>query len=120
MKERLMSRTCRVLMTAVLMILAIQALTPSVWAQDMKKGGTFVIADSLSNVELDPFITSWHSWPHYALFSTLLWKDKDLNYIGYLANSWKASDDGKTLAMTLVKNAKFSDGTPVNADAIKW
>ena len=115
-----MSRTRRVLIAAVLIILAVAVLTPSVSAQDLKKGGTFVIADALSNVELDPFITSWHSWPHYALFSTLLWKDKDLNYIGYLANSWKASEDGKTLSMTLVKNAKFSDGTPVNAAAIKW
>jgi peptide/nickel transport system substrate-binding protein len=108
-----------ILMAAALLLIA-GFVAPQARAQELKKGGTFVIADALSNTELDPFITSWHSWPHYALFATLLQKDKDLNYIGYLADSWKPSADGKTLSMTLVKNAKFSDGTPVNAEAIKW
>ncbi|MBX3081945.1 MAG: hypothetical protein KF716_09965 [Anaerolineae bacterium] len=110
----------RLLLMAVSLLLAVGFLAPSVKAQELKKGGIFYIADALSNVELDPFITSWHSWPHYALYATLLTKDKDLNYVGYLADTWKPSEDGKTLSMTLITNAKFSDGTPVNAEAIKW
>jgi peptide/nickel transport system substrate-binding protein len=115
-----MHRTRRLMFTVLFLLLTVGMLQSSVLAQDLGTGGTFVIADALSNVELDPFVTSWHSWPHYALFSTLLMKDKDLNYVGYLADTWEASEDGKTLSMTLVENAVFSDGTPVNAEAIRW
>jgi peptide/nickel transport system substrate-binding protein len=89
-------------------------------AQETKTGGVFTIDDPLSNVELDPFITSWHSWPHYALYSTLFWQDKNLNYVGYLADTWEIAPDSKAITINLIKNAKFSDGTPVNAEAIKW
>lgn len=117
-----MSHRRRILTISSLLLILLVVLTSSVLAQDteLKTGGNFVIADALSNVELDPFITSWHSWPHYALFSTLLQKDEQLNYVGYLADTWQASEDGKTLSMTLIENAKFSDGTSVNAEAIKW
>jgi peptide/nickel transport system substrate-binding protein len=114
-----MQRARRFMLIAVFLLAAV-LLQSSVMAQDLGTGGTFVIADALSNVELDPFVTSWHSWPHYALYSTLLWKDRDLNYVGYLADSWEASEDGMTLSVTLVEGATFSDGTPVNAEAIRW
>lgn len=110
----------RLILISILVMAVLGIFGSSVAAQDLGNGGTFVIADALSNVELDPFVTSWHSWPHYAIFATLLQKDKDLNYIGYLADTWQASEDGKTLSMTLIENAKFSDGTPVNAEAIQW
>ena len=35
------------------------------------KGGRLVVADARSNTSLDPFVSSWHSWPHYAIFPTL-------------------------------------------------
>ncbi len=116
-----MVRLRRLFLMGVILALALCAIGSSVVAQDaLGTGGTFVIADALSNVELDPFITSWHSWPHYALFSTLLGKDKELNYVGYLAESWVASEDGMSLSFTLKPGLKFSDGTPLNAEAIKW
>ncbi len=115
-----MSRVRRWFVMLMVCALALGTLGSSVLAQELQTGGTFVIADALSNVELDPFVTSWHSWPHYALFSTLLWKDKDLNYVGYLAESWSASEDGMTLSVMLKPGVTFSDGTPVNAEAIKW
>lgn len=104
----------------ILLILLLSTVFGVAAQDELGTGGTFVIADALSNVELDPFVTSWHSWPHFAIFSTLLQKDVELNYIGYLADTWEASEDGKTLSMTLIENAVFSDGTPVNAEAIKW
>lgn len=36
-----------------------------------------------------------------------------------LASSWKASDDQKEWTFTLKDNAKFADGTPVTAEAVK-
>lgn len=82
-------------------------------------GGVLYIPDAASNVPLDPFVTSWHSWPHYAIFSTLFQRDLDLNYVGYLADTWEASEDGTRLTITLV-DATFTDGTPVDAEALKW
>lgn len=38
---------------------------------------------------------------------------------GDLANGWKASDDQKEWTFTLKNDAKFADGTPVTADAVK-
>lgn len=38
---------------------------------------------------------------------------------GDLASSWKASDDQKEWTFTLKDNAKFADGTPVTAEAVK-
>jgi ABC-type transport system substrate-binding protein len=86
--------------------------------KEMRKGGTLVIADAESNTSLDPFITSWHSWPHYALYATLMTYDMNLDYVGFLADTWEASEDGKTLTVKLIDYATFSDGTPVNAEAL--
>ncbi|MEH0017650.1 ABC transporter substrate-binding protein, partial [Citrobacter portucalensis] len=38
---------------------------------------------------------------------------------GDLASGWKASDDQKEWTFTLKNDAKFADGTPVTADAVK-
>ncbi|MCL4425518.1 MAG: ABC transporter substrate-binding protein [Firmicutes bacterium] len=37
-----------------------------------------------------------------------------------LAESWKVSDDGKVWTFNLRKNVKFHDGTPFNAEAVKF
>jgi peptide/nickel transport system substrate-binding protein len=83
-------------------------------------GGKLVIADASSNTSLDPFVTSWHSWPHYAIYATLFQLDTELNYVGYLADTWEVSEDGTEMTIKLIETATFSDGTPVNAEAIKW
>jgi peptide/nickel transport system substrate-binding protein len=107
----------------VLLIAALMSITVIVSAQDADgdgKGGRLVVADSNSNTSLDPFVSSWHSWPHYALFPTLFSRDENLDYIGYLADTWEVSEDGTEMTITLIDFATFTDGTPVNAEAIKW
>ena len=38
----------------------------------------------------------------------------------WLAKSWDVSDDGLTWTFNLVDNAKFHDGSPVNAEAVRY
>ena len=37
-----------------------------------------------------------------------------------LATSWKSNAKGDEFTFTLRKNVKFSDGTPLTADVVKW
>jgi len=106
----------------ILIVLALSLLlsTLALAQGTTHKGGKLVVADPQSNDSLDPFKASWHSWPMYALYATLFMQDKDLNYDGFLADTWEASPDGKTLTIHLIKNATFTDGTKVDGAAIKW
>ncbi len=95
----------------------------SVSAQDSDgdgRGGRLIVADASSNTSLDPFVTAWHSWPHYAIYSTLFTRDENLEYIGYLADTWEVSEDGTALTIQLIDFATFTDGTPIDAEAIRW
>jgi ABC-type transport system substrate-binding protein len=55
------------------------------------------------------------------IFDNLLtYKLGTTEIIPSLAKSWTVSKDGKTYTFELVKNVKFHDGTPVNADAVVY
>lgn len=105
-------------------VFAMLAFSVNVMAQEEDifagKGGRLVVADANSNTSLDPFVSSWHSWPHYALYSTLFTRAEDLSYVGFLADSWEIAEDGTALTITLIDYAIFTDGTPIDAEAIKW
>lgn len=102
-------------------MLIVLALSFTVQAQDADgKGGRLVVADALSDTSLDPFVSSWHSWPHYALYPTLFQQAENLDYVGYLADTWEVDESGQALTVTLIDYATFTDGTSINAEAIKW
>lgn len=44
----------------------------------------------------------------------------DGNFYPGLAESWTVSEDGLTWTMQLKKGVKFHDGTPFNAEVVKW
>ena len=53
------------------------------------------------------------------IFDKLVTFDKDMKIVPELAKEWSSSEDGKAWTFTLVEGAKFQDGTPVNAEAVK-
>lgn len=55
-----------------------------------------------------------------SLFNTLVGIDSNGKIIPELATSWNISKDGKTYTFNLHKNVTFQDGTPFNADAVKF
>lgn len=54
------------------------------------------------------------------LFDTLVYRDVDNAYQPYLAEEWEISADGKQLTFALREGIKFHDGTPLDAEAVKF
>lgn len=56
-----------------------------------------------------------------ALYDTLTWFDPvSLAFMPGLAESWESSEDGLTHTFTLRQDVTFHDGTPFNAEAVKY
>jgi peptide/nickel transport system substrate-binding protein len=53
-------------------------------------------------------------------YETLLRSDEKGNLIPWLAESYKVADDQKSITFTLRKGAKFSDGSDLTTDVVKW
>jgi peptide/nickel transport system substrate-binding protein len=54
------------------------------------------------------------------LYDKLVDTDDNLQITPMLATSWTTSADGKTVTFKLRQGVKFHDGTPFNADAVKF
>jgi peptide/nickel transport system substrate-binding protein len=87
-----------------------------------QQGGRLVVALDQTPPTLDP-----HASPSAvtyemtsSVFETLLYQDAGGKLVPYLAESYEASADGKTYTFKLRKDVKFSDGTPFNAEAVKY
>jgi peptide/nickel transport system substrate-binding protein len=81
---------------------------------------TFALENDVSN--LDPMLSSLFVDRniHYAMYDSLVRVDPKGNIIGWLADKWETSSDGKTVTFTLRTDVKFHDGTTFDADAVKW
>lgn len=67
----------------------------------------------------DP-ILGWANVDGVSIFhSNLLKQDKDMNIVGDLAEDYSISEDGKTYTFTL-KDAKFSDGSPITSEDVAF
>jgi peptide/nickel transport system substrate-binding protein len=91
---------------------------PAVWAQT---GGTLVIGLDQEPPTLDP-----HASPSAVTYQiiasvteNLLYRGQDGKLQPWLAESWTASRDGRSVTFKLRKDVRFHDGTPFNAEAVK-
>ncbi len=100
---------------AVSTLLAAQDETP-------KPGGTFTYALNQAGDTLDPEVTTYAvtNKININVFDPLIWQAPDLSYVPGLAESWEVSPDGKAFTFSLRKDVKFHDGTPLNAEAVKF
>lgn len=89
-------------------------------AQGLATGRTLVINDPGANVSLDPFASPSHTSAQQALYATLVALDLERRPVGYLAEGWDLAADGTSVTFTLVPNATFHDGSPVDAEAVAW
>lgn len=87
-------------------------------------GGTANILQPAEPRSLDPAALS-NSWSHHpvignALYGTLMTLDPETLELGYkIATDFVGSDEGRTFTLTLRPDVTFTDGTPLNAAAVK-
>jgi peptide/nickel transport system substrate-binding protein len=104
------------LLVAVALLLALPVL-----GQD--NGNIFTFGTFGNPVQLDPaVVTDGVSFrvTTQGCEPLLAFDGSTTNPIPSLGQSWTVSDDGLTWAFQLVEGATFHDGTPFNAEAVKW
>jgi peptide/nickel transport system substrate-binding protein len=94
----------------------------ALFAQEPAPGGTLTYARDGDADSLDPHkTTTTLSWQVQSqLYDTLTAFDVDGNIVPNLAKSWEISDDGLEVTFTLQEGVTFHDGTPFNAEAVKF
>jgi peptide/nickel transport system substrate-binding protein len=86
-----------------------------------ESGGELIVAGWDEPISLDPAMTNVSGLNSTnLLYDTLVVQSNDGKYHPALAESWEASADGKTYTFKLKRGPKFHDGTPVNAEAVKF
>jgi oligopeptide transport system substrate-binding protein len=92
-------------------------------ANTSEQGGkTFRYAINVPPVTLDPGLVEDVDTSDIILnvYEGLVGYDENNKIVGRLAESWKASDGGKTWTFKLRPNIKFHNGRLVTADDFKW
>lgn len=95
-----------------------------VTAAPAPSGGDLVIAmdgssePALLDGHIDPYTTTF--WMNQFMTGQLACLDIDLELKPYLATDWEISDDGLTYTFHLRDDVTFQDGTPFNAESIKY
>ncbi len=95
------------------------ALVPTVDAQ--KRGGTLTIVRPTDPVSLDPNLetTAPGAWVYFNMLEGLLTLDEKMQVKPSLATSFEVMSPTK-VRFKLRPNVKFHDGTPFNAEAVKF
>ncbi|MHB1217262.1 MAG: ABC transporter substrate-binding protein [Alphaproteobacteria bacterium] len=110
------------LAAAVLALAGIAVAAPDGRAQTPQPGGTLSVGISSDVKTLDPLQSV--QFPErqvlYLIFNTLVKYGTDYSIQPELAESWEIQGDGKKIVFKLRRDVKFHDGTPFNAQAVKW
>ncbi len=85
-------------------------------------GGTLTFVLENDVIDLDPLKSRAFVDRnlHYQLYDSLVRIDAEGKIIPWLAEKWDISQDGKTVTLSLRKDVKYHDGTPFDAESVKW
>ena len=91
-------------------------------ARAQHRGGTISIARGQESDTLDPqktalLVAHEITWQ---IYNSLIYLDESGKVYPGLAKSWSFSDDHKTVTFKLRPKVKFHDGTPFNAEAVRF
>ena len=99
------------------------ALPRGVVAQETPKpGGTFTYGLNQEPESFDPAVTTYAvtNKVNINVFDPLIWQAPDLSYVPGLAEAYEVAPDGTAFTFHLRRDVRFHDGTPVNAEAVKF
>lgn len=87
-----------------------------------RTGGTLQIGFRDDTSTLDPtFSIQWSERQVlYLIYNTLVRAAPDFSLHPELAESWEIEDEGRRIVFRLRQGVTFHDGTPFNAEAVKW
>ncbi|MBI3129328.1 MAG: ABC transporter substrate-binding protein [Candidatus Tectomicrobia bacterium] len=87
-----------------------------------KKGGTLRIAMEGNIPHMDGTVVLGLPIKFYREISgsSLVMVNEKYEIVGDLAHKWEFSDEGRVITFHLRPGAKFHDGTPLDAEAVKW
>jgi len=112
-----MSKFTRFALTAFLLVAA------AATAHAATRGGKLVYARYADSLFLDPVLNDANVdiWILTNLYDTLLQPSADGKTLNPgLATGYQVSDDALTFTLTLRQGTKFSDGSPITAEDVKW
>jgi peptide/nickel transport system substrate-binding protein len=91
-------------------------------AQGGRRGGTLRAALDSDPPNMDPHrsTAAVDRQVFQSLFDKLVDTDEKLQIVPVLATSWTVSRDGKAVTFRLRQGVKFHDGTPFNAEAVRY
>jgi peptide/nickel transport system substrate-binding protein len=91
-------------------------------ASDVKPGGRLIFGFQYEPVTLDPHVTGQANAIRVLMnvVDGLVYVDDKGNVTPQLAERWRISPNGKLYTFWLRKDVKFHDGTPFNAQAVKF
>jgi len=103
---------------------ALAALALCAPAAAQKQGGTLTVGLELDVPGFDPLKVGVYDTSSFmvaaTLFDTLTRLDANGKAVPRLALSWTHSEDHRTWTFKLRPGVKFHDGSPFNAQAVKW
>jgi peptide/nickel transport system substrate-binding protein len=110
--------------TKVVEVPVVVTATPE--AEEQPPAGSTEGYDLVIAIEnpIDHFDPQWtyvssHAPAWACVFDTLLWRDKDMNIIPWLATSWEKLSDTEWV-LELRQDVKFHNGEPFNAETVKY
>jgi len=85
-------------------------------------GGTVSFAMNSDITDMDPMLSGLFVDRHlmYAMYDALVQVNAKGDIVGGLAEKWTIAPDGKSYTFNLRSGVKFHDGTPLDAEAVKW
>jgi peptide/nickel transport system substrate-binding protein len=105
----------------VLVVIAVLILTTAALAAP-RRGGTLRVGLNSDAPQMDPHqsTAAVDRQVFQNLFDKLVDINRDLEIVPMLATSWTISDGGRVYTFKLRPNVVFHDGTPFNAEAVKY
>jgi peptide/nickel transport system substrate-binding protein len=96
--------------------------TPAQASKPATTGGsiTFVLENDVIN--FDPLLSRAFvdRNVHYQIYDSLVRVDPKGKIIPWLAERWETAPDGRQVTFFLRKDAKYHDGSPFDAESVKW